>query len=84
MAVPPFALLTPCSRALIAMRPPKCYRGRWALRYTLMSEKLRMVFTSDVHASDRVYKKFMKAAEFYNAQILVLGGDVTGKAIIPI
>ena len=49
-----------------------------------MSEKLRMVFTSDVHASDRVYKKFLKAAEFYNAQILVLGGDVTGKAIIPI
>ena len=49
-----------------------------------MSEKLRLVFTSDVHASDRVYKKFLKAAEFYNAQILVLGGDVTGKAIIPI
>jgi Icc-related predicted phosphoesterase len=49
-----------------------------------MSEKLRIVFASDVHGSDRVYKKFLKSAEFYNAQVLVLGGDVTGKAIIPI
>ncbi len=37
-----------------------------------------------MHGSDRVYRKFLKAAEFYDAQVLVLGGDLTGKAIVPI
>jgi len=44
----------------------------------------RIVFTSDVHRSEIVFRKFLKAAEFYKAQTLVLGGDVTGKAIVPI
>jgi Icc-related predicted phosphoesterase len=44
---------------------------------------LRIFFATDVHGSDICWKKFIAAAKFYEAQVLVLGGDMTGKAIIP-
>ena len=44
----------------------------------------RIFFITDVHGSDRCFRKFLNAAKFYNAQILVLGGDITGKVIIPV
>lgn len=28
--------------------------------------------------------KFLNAAKFYKAQVLVLGGDITGKVIVPL
>jgi len=45
---------------------------------------LRVFFATDVHGSDVCWKKFIAAAKFYQAQVLILGGDMTGKAIIPI
>lgn len=44
----------------------------------------RLFFATDVHGSDRCFKKFLAAAEVYGADTLVLGGDVGGKAIVPI
>src|SRR5271157_4719273 len=44
----------------------------------------RIFFTSDVHGSEVCFMKFLNAAKFYQAQILILGGDVTGKMIVPI
>jgi len=44
----------------------------------------RIFFTSDVHGSDICFLKFLNAAKFYDANVLVLGGDITGKMIIPI
>jgi Icc-related predicted phosphoesterase len=41
-------------------------------------------FATDVHGSDICWKKFIAAAKFYGADVLVLGGDMTGKALIPI
>jgi Icc-related predicted phosphoesterase len=46
--------------------------------------KTRIFFTSDVHGSDVCFKKFLNSAKFYQADILILGGDITGKLIIPI
>jgi Icc-related predicted phosphoesterase len=46
--------------------------------------KTRIFFTSDVHGSDVCFKKFLNSAKFYKADILILGGDLTGKMIIPI
>jgi len=46
--------------------------------------KSRVFFITDVHGSTRCFKKFLNAAKFYNADILVLGGDLTGKILIPI
>jgi Icc-related predicted phosphoesterase len=41
-------------------------------------------FTTDVHGSERCFMKFVNSAEFYKADVLILGGDVTGKMIIPL
>jgi uncharacterized protein len=39
-------------------------------------------YASDVHGSNRCFRKFLNAAKFYKANVLVMGGDVLGKAII--
>ncbi len=44
----------------------------------------RVFFVTDVHGSTRCFKKFLNAAKFYDANVLVLGGDITGKLLIPI
>ena len=44
----------------------------------------RIFFTSDVHGSEVCFLKFLNAAKFYQAQVLILGGDITGKMIVPI
>ncbi len=41
-------------------------------------------FATDVHGSDICWKKFISAGKFYKAEIIILGGDMTGKAIVPI
>ena len=46
--------------------------------------KTRLFFVTDVHGSDRCFRKFINAGKFYNAGVLVLGGDITGKMIVPI
>jgi Icc-related predicted phosphoesterase len=37
-----------------------------------------------VHGSDRCFRKFLAAAESYDADALVLGGDIAGKGLVPI
>ena len=44
----------------------------------------RIFFTSDVHGSEVCFLKFLNAAKFYQADVLILGGDITGKMIVPI
>ena len=44
----------------------------------------RLFFCSDVHGSQVCFQKFLNAAKFYKTQVLILGGDITGKAIVPI
>ena len=46
--------------------------------------KTRLFFVTDVHGSDRCFRKFVNAGKFYNAGVLILGGDITGKMIVPI
>jgi Icc-related predicted phosphoesterase len=48
------------------------------------TRSLRIFFATDVHGSDRCFRKFLAAASAYEADILVLGGDVAGKGLIPI
>jgi Icc-related predicted phosphoesterase len=45
---------------------------------------LRIFFATDVHGSDVCFRKFVNAADFYGAKVLILGGDITGKTITPI
>jgi Icc-related predicted phosphoesterase len=44
----------------------------------------RVFFTTDVHASDRCFRKFLNAAKVYKADTLILGGDITGKVLVSI
>lgn len=44
----------------------------------------RIFFVSDVHGSERCFRKFINAASFYKADVLILGGDITGKVLVPI
>jgi Icc-related predicted phosphoesterase len=44
----------------------------------------RLFFATDVHGSEICWKKFISGGKFYEVDILVLGGDMTGKAIVPI
>src|SRR5207302_25255 len=45
---------------------------------------LRVFFATDVHGSDRCFRKFVAAATAYEADVLVLGGDIAGKGLVPI
>lgn len=45
---------------------------------------MRIFFATDIHGSDVCFRKFINAAKFYKADVLILGGDITGKLIMPI
>ena len=45
---------------------------------------MKMFFATDIHGSEICWKKFLNAAAFYKADLVVLGGDVTGKIMVPI
>lgn len=45
---------------------------------------LRLFFVTDLHGSEICWKKFLNAGAFYKADAVILGGDVTGKAMVPI
>src|SRR2546423_11588074 len=41
-------------------------------------------YASDIHGSDMLWRKFINAAAFYGVEVLIMGGDIAGKAAIPI
>ncbi|HSB02195.1 MAG TPA: hypothetical protein VLE49_16215 [Anaerolineales bacterium] len=43
----------------------------------------KLFFATDIHGSDICWNKFLNAGKFYGADVLILGGDMTGKAVIP-
>jgi Icc-related predicted phosphoesterase len=45
---------------------------------------IRIVYGSDFHGSDVVFRKFLSASMQYKANLLIVGGDVTGKAMVPV
>ncbi len=45
---------------------------------------MRLFYATDVHGSDRCFRKFVNAGAFYGADAILLGGDITGKAIVPL
>jgi uncharacterized protein len=49
-----------------------------------MGKMLRILQGSDFHGSTLVFRKFISAAFQYDAKVLIVAGDVTGKAMVPI
>lgn len=44
----------------------------------------RLFFATDLHGSERTFRKFINAGKFYEANVLIMGGDILGKLAIPI
>ena len=44
----------------------------------------RIFYATDIHGSEKCFGKFLNAAKFYKASVLILGGDITGKVMIPV
>lgn len=45
---------------------------------------MRVYFTSDLHGSDKCWLKFLATPKYYNADVIIVGGDITGKFLVPI
>jgi uncharacterized protein len=45
---------------------------------------MRVFFATDIHGSEMCWRKFLNSAPHYQADVVVLGGDMTGKALVPI
>jgi Icc-related predicted phosphoesterase len=43
----------------------------------------KLFFATDIHGSDICWSKFLNAGKFYGVDVLILGGDMTGKAVVP-
>jgi Icc-related predicted phosphoesterase len=46
--------------------------------------KFTIYFATDIHGSERCFMKFLNAGKAYGANAVILGGDVTGKALVPV
>ncbi len=47
-------------------------------------DQMTLYFATDLHGSEVCFRKFVAAAAFYGADLLVLGGDLTGKLVTPV
>ena len=45
---------------------------------------IRVYFATDIHGSETCWRKFLNSGKHYEANVMVLGGDMTGKALVPI
>jgi Icc-related predicted phosphoesterase len=45
--------------------------------------ELTIYFASDLHGSTLCWKKFLATPSFYDADVIIVGGDVTGKFLVP-
>ncbi len=45
---------------------------------------MRLFFATDIHGSDVCWRKFLNSGKHYEADVIVLGGDMTGKALVPV
>jgi uncharacterized protein len=46
-----------------------------------MTGKTRIYFATDLHGSSKCFRKFINAGTAYGVDVLILGGDIAGKAL---
>ena len=47
-------------------------------------KQTRIFYATDIHGSERGYRKFINAGKFYEVSVLIMGGDILGKLAVPI
>jgi Icc-related predicted phosphoesterase len=45
---------------------------------------MRVFFATDIHGSETCWRKFLNSGAHYDADVMILGGDMTGKALVPV
>jgi Icc-related predicted phosphoesterase len=53
-------------------------------RAVTLTDEVTLFYASDLHASESCWRKFLATPKFYGANVLILGGDLAGKAFVPI
>jgi len=56
----------------------------WGKSKGSKKRELRIYFATDLHGSEVCFRKFLAAAKAYQADVIILGGDFAGKAIVPV
>jgi uncharacterized protein len=46
-----------------------------------VARKIKLFFATDVHGSEMCFRKFLNAGMAYRPDVMVLGGDIAGKAV---
>src|SRR5690348_2124267 len=70
----------------VAQRPT-CVRGLPGGAFGPRAKEramLRIFYVTDIHGSEICWRKFLNAGPFYGANVVIVGGDITGKAMVPI
>ncbi len=49
-----------------------------------MKKKLRLLFVTDMHGSEGVWRKFLNASAMLKVDLAICGGDLTGKMLVPV
>lgn len=45
---------------------------------------MKLFYAGDLHGGETAFRKFTNAAKFYNAELMIYGGDFAGKMVVPI
>jgi Icc-related predicted phosphoesterase len=56
----------------------------WKKKDGTGAKRVRLFYATDVHGSERTFRKFVNSSKFYKVDHLVMGGDIMGKFMVPI
>ncbi|MCX6363725.1 MAG: hypothetical protein NTW58_06070 [Actinobacteria bacterium] len=56
----------------------------WKKKDDAGAKATRVFFATDIHGSERTFRKFLNGAKFYKVDHIIMGGDITGKFLVPI
>ncbi len=56
----------------------------WNKKGGSAGKRTRLFYATDVHGSERTFRKFVNSAKFYKVDHVIMGGDIMGKFLIPI
>ncbi|MCI2415203.1 MAG: hypothetical protein MPF33_08210 [Candidatus Aramenus sp.] len=49
-----------------------------------MAKDLKLLFVTDIHGSEVVFRKALNASKIYGVDYLVIGGDLVAKKVVPV
>jgi len=58
--------------------------GMILLSFLKRKKETRILFATDMHGSEGVWRKFLNASSMLRVDVAICGGDLTGKMIVPV